>query len=238
MLDALAERGGAQIRELSTALGIPRSTVYRILNSLEAHALVVRSGETAYRLGPKLLRLARAVPGGADLVSVARPAMEALAEEIGATVKLSVLEAGTALVVAVAEGPQTYSITTQVGRRFPLHAGAASKVLAAFAPAAVREALLAAPLPAATPATITDPAALAAELAEVRVRAFAEDRGEFVPGVCAVAVPVFGAGGGCVAALSVPHLQGTPAARREALARGVARAAAALTRLLGGAAPR
>ncbi|QYU66522.1 helix-turn-helix domain-containing protein [Leptolyngbya sp. 15MV] len=116
VLDALAS-GAAGIRDLAAQLGIPRSTVYRVLNSLEAHALVVRGADQVYRLGPHILRLARAVPFGLDLVGTARPVMEALAAELRCTVKLSVLDGAHALVVATVESPESYAVTTQVGRR-------------------------------------------------------------------------------------------------------------------------
>jgi DNA-binding IclR family transcriptional regulator len=234
VLGALAQDGGGQIAELSVALGIPRSTVYRILNSLEAHGLVVRAAEQGYRLGPALVRLARAVPLGADLVSVARPAMDALALRLGVTVKLSVLDADSALVVAVAEGPQTYSVTTQIGRRFPLHAGAASKVLAAFGDAALQARLLAAPLARHTATTITDSRALAAVLAAVRRAGHAEDNGEFVAGVAAIGAPIFDAAGGCVAAVSIPYLPDQRGRQRRALRDGVVGCAQAVTQSLGG----
>lgn len=236
LLDALAQapQAGGQIRDLSAALGIPRSTVYRILNSLAAHRLVERSGDSAWRLGPNLLRLARAVPAGTDLVSLARSEMEALAAALAVTVKLSVLESGDALVVAVAEGPQTYSVTTQVGRRFPLHAGAASKVLAAFGAEDVRQRLIAGKLARHTAATITGPRALAAALEQVVRDGIAEDQGEFVAGVRAIAAPIFDHTGGCVGAVSIPFLPEEPGPRRVAMRAGVADCAAAVTRRLGG----
>lgn len=235
VLDALAT-GAAGIRDLAARLGIPRSTVYRLLNSLEARGLVVRAEDNAYRLGPHLLRLARAVPVGLDLIREARPVMEALAATLRCTVKLSVLDGAEALVVATVESPETYAVTTQVGRRFPLHAGAASKVLAAFATPEQRERLLAGPLPRRTPATITDPAALRAELATVAARGWAEDRGEFAEGVKATAAAVIGPDGACLAALSIPYLFGVTAAREREIRRGLLRAAAELSRTLGGGA--
>jgi len=159
VLEGLAA-GAAGIRDLTVRLGIPRSTVYRVLNSLEARGLAVRGSDNLYRLGPQLPRLARAVPSGFDLVAVSRPLMEDLARALRCSVKLSVLDAGVALVVATAESPETYSVTTQVGRRFPLHAGAASKVLLAFSGEGLGRRLLGGALPGLTPATITDPATL------------------------------------------------------------------------------
>ncbi|MGG5819073.1 IclR family transcriptional regulator [Falsiroseomonas sp. HW251] len=234
LLEALAS-APAGIRELTARLGIPRSTVYRVLNSLEARGLVVRGAENAYSLGPQLLRLARAVPSGFDLVAVARPLMDELARALRCSVKLSVREGEVALVVATAESPETYSVTTQVGRRFPLHAGAASKVLAAFGPEEVQARLLAAPLARLTPATITEADALRRVLEEVRRDRLAMDAGEFAPGIRAVAAPVFGPEGICVAALSIPYLDAEAARRERPIREGLRRCAGAISARLGGA---
>ena len=91
VLDVLAAEGSASITALSTALAIPRSTVYRLLNSLEANAVVVKDGDGAYQLGPRLLRWAHAVGLGTDIVSTCRPFMDRLARELAESVKLSVL---------------------------------------------------------------------------------------------------------------------------------------------------
>ena len=147
-LDLLCGEGEAPtIRDLAARLGVPRSTVYRIVNTLEAHGVARRDAAGRYTPGPRLLAYARAVPRGADLATLAMPALEELADAAQATAKLSVLDGDAALVVAVAPGPGAYSVATQVGRRFPLHAGAASKVLAARLGDVARRALLAGPLP-------------------------------------------------------------------------------------------
>jgi DNA-binding IclR family transcriptional regulator len=233
VMEALAA-GPAVIRDLAALLGIPRSTVYRVLNSLEARGLVMRGADTAYRLGPQLLRLARAVPAGFDLVALARPLMDELAHGLRCSVKLSVLDGDQALVVAVAESPETYAVTTQVGRRFPLHAGAASKVLAAFGTEMLRERLFAGPLSRLTPDTITDRAALHDALRTIRAAGHAEDAGEFAPGIRARAAPVFGPEGVCVAALSIPYLDGTSARREVEIQSALLRCASAITARLGG----
>jgi DNA-binding IclR family transcriptional regulator len=98
------------VRELSDQLKIPKSTVY----SLEAGACVVRLESGSNLLGPRLLRLAQAVGHGVDLISLAKQQiMDELARKQGATVKLSVLDAGTALVVGAVIAPATFSVSTQ-----------------------------------------------------------------------------------------------------------------------------
>lgn len=237
LLDVLARTPGATITGISETLGIPRSTVYRIANSLEARAIAVRDADGGLHLGPQLLRLASAVTRGVDIVSMARPVMERLAAEYFVTVKLSVLDDGAALVVAVIESPKSYSITTQVGSRFPMHAGAASKVLLANADPDLQETFLGGQLRAVTDQTIVDAKAVRALLPAIRAAGFAEDHSEYVPGINAVAAPVFGPDGRCVGAMSVPYLSSLPAKDSMALRDGVMRAAASLTRQIGGYGP-
>ncbi|NKC29592.1 IclR family transcriptional regulator [Falsiroseomonas selenitidurans] len=238
LLDLLCAEGPPLgIREMSARLGIPRSTVYRILNSFEAHGVVLRQAEGGFVPGPRLLAYARAVPPALDLPTLAAPVLADLARVARLTAKLSVLDAGAALVVAVAPGPGAYSITTHVGRRFPLHAGAASKILAAHMPAAARAALLEGPLPRATPATVTDPARLAAILDAARQDGLAHDHAEYTAGVHAMAAPVPGPDGACAAAISVTYLPNEPPARLAAVEAALRQAAGRLARLLGGAPP-
>jgi DNA-binding IclR family transcriptional regulator len=222
------------IRDLSGRLGVPRSTVYRILNSFEAHGLARRDAAGRFTPGPRLLAFARAVPQGVDLVTLAAPVLEELAAAARATAKLSVLDGDAALVVAVAPGPGAYSVTTQIGRRFPLHAGAASKVLAAHMPEAAQKALLRGRLPRATPRTITSGKALATVLQAVREEGVATDEAEFIDGVHAVAAPAFGPDGACIAAISVAYLPIETATRRAELAEAVRTAARRLSVALGG----
>jgi IclR family acetate operon transcriptional repressor len=104
-------------------------------------------------------------------------------------------------VLNVAEVASTYILSSSggwVGRRTRPHAVANGKVLLAFGaiPAA-------ASLERYTEHTITDPGVLGAELAQVRADGYATAVAELEEGLVAVAAPVFGAGGGCVAALSV-----------------------------------
>jgi DNA-binding IclR family transcriptional regulator len=235
-LDLLCSGGDPPtIRDLASRLGIPRSTVYRILNTLEAHGVARRDAEGRYAPGPRLLAYARAVPRGEDLPTLAAPVLAKLAATARATAKLSVLDGDAALVVAVAPGPGAYSVTTQVGRRFPLHAGAASKVLAAHMAERARATAFRRALPRVTGATVTDPAILAKVLAEVRRSGIARDEAEFAEGVHALAAPVVDAGGACVAAVSAAFLQAESEARRKGIEAAVRGAAAELSRLLGAA---
>jgi DNA-binding IclR family transcriptional regulator len=234
ILECLAASGDAlSIRDIAARTGLVRSTVYRSLNTLQSRSFVRQENATTYVLGPQLLRLARAVPRGVDLVELARPVLQKLAADIGASAKLSVLDGGDALVVATAEGPGAYSITTQVGRRFPLHAGGASKMLLAHAPASLRSAYMARDLARFTDHTITDPKRLGRELDHVLAAGLSLDQGEYAEGVHAAAVPVMDPAGACVAALSAPFPATSSAERVADIVAALREAASALERSIG-----
>jgi DNA-binding IclR family transcriptional regulator len=234
VLDILSRDPGATISSLSEQLGIPRSTVYRIVNSLEAGGVATRDQSNGYHLGPKLMRWGAAVPKGVDLVDLAKSHLERLAREETVTAKLSVLDGDAALVVATAEGRGRYTISTQVGSRFPLHAGAASKVLLAYADAALQDRILAGELVAATENTVTDPKVIRALLAQVAAEGYATDHSEFVPGINAVAAPVFGPDGHCIGAISVPYIAAEGLKKEAAWREVVVETAKTLTRQIGG----
>lgn len=222
---------GATIRELVDALGLPRTTIYRLLNSLQLHDMVRRSAEGSYTLGPRLLALAaRVVADGQnyDLASLAMPHLERLSEETGEGSKVSVLDAGGTLVLAAVNGKREYALTVVPGQRLPTHAGAAGKVLLAYLPQADLDAFLAGPLVSYTGRTLTNPKSLARELAKVRRQGWAQDRGEYSPSISAFAAPIPDRAGRVIAALSVPFLTGADPARMERIRVAVVAAAGAI----------
>ena len=116
------------------------------------------------------------------------------------------------LILAVA-GRNEYALSPLVAQSFPLHAGAASKVLLAGMDPAAQSAVLRGPLPRHTELTVVDPAALEAELARIAAEGWAEDRGEHSRSVCALAAPVKDPAGRVVATVSMAYL----AERHEAM---------------------
>ena len=150
VLGAIERRpSGPTIRELTAALGLPRTSVYRILNTLQLHDMVHRDPRGGYHLGRRLLELAARVAAGGgdlDLASFCQPYLDRLAAEVGEGIKLSVLDADGVLVLAVAQGRRDYALTSTRGQHLPAHAGAAGKLLLAYLAAADLDRRLAAPL--------------------------------------------------------------------------------------------
>jgi DNA-binding IclR family transcriptional regulator len=210
LLDALeGAPDGLAAPALVEALGVPRSTVYRILNSLLARKVVRRAFDGNYVLGHRLVSLAAHVRKDlqrVDLAQIALPVMQKLSDASGEPLKLSVRDGDQANVIAATIGIPNSTFAPALASRYPLHAGAASKVIMAHMPAEELTHLLEAPFIRYTPRTIADPQHLAGELARVRKLGFANDHGEHNARVHAIAVPVFEAGGRFLAALSVPFL--------------------------------
>jgi DNA-binding IclR family transcriptional regulator len=226
---------GSTISELAAAVHVPRTTVYRILKTLQSHAVVRRSEAGSYTLGPRLRSLSARIPEheiGYDLAAIALPQLKKLSGEIGESSKVSILESGATVVLVGVHGKRDYALMITEGQRLPIHAGAGSKVLLAHAEKAERDAILRGPLKAFTERTFTQPAALARELARVRRQGWSEDKGEFSPSVHAFGAPIIDSSGRFLAALSVPFLAGADAGRMEALRRSVIAAATAIGALV------
>ncbi len=235
MMDVLGaiehSRDGLSIRELTEELALPRTSIYRILNTLQLHDVVRRDERGGYQLGRRLLALAARVSSrvsATDVGAVAQPYLERLAVDLGEGVKLSVMDAEGVLVLAAAQGRRDYALSVTPGQRMPLHAGAASKLLLAHLPPRELDFWLARPLTAFTARTIVEPKRLQRELGRIRRQGWAQDRGEHAPSILAYAAPVLSRDGRLVAALSVPFLAGAGAARMEEIRRAALAAAAAI----------
>jgi DNA-binding IclR family transcriptional regulator len=210
----------ARIRDLVALLGLPRTTVYRILNSLQSHEMVRRSPSGGYTLGPRLITLASRVLASSqdyDLAQLSLPHLEQLTAEVGEASKVSVRDRDGVLVVAAVKGTQPYALTSSPGQRLPLHAGAAGKVLLAYLPPAELKPLIEGPLSRFTDRTLTDPDKLTQELARIRSRGWSLDRGEYALSVNAVAAPIPDRTGKVIAALSIPFVAGADRERIDRL---------------------
>jgi DNA-binding IclR family transcriptional regulator len=193
--DVHVEQG---VTELAQTIGVHKSTASRLAAVLERAGLLSRHGRR-YRLGVETIRLGTLALRGLDFVDALRPAMQELSRQTGETINLAIPD-GTGI-LNVAEIPATFILSCSsgwIGRRTRPHAVANGKVLLAYGTIPVPGAL-----ERYTERTITDPAVLAAELADVRASGYATAVSELEDGLVAVATPVFDGTGACVAALSV-----------------------------------
>lgn len=196
------------LAELAEAVGLNRTTTYRLLSALQSEGMVERDG-TRYRLGPEIAALGARASGSGELRAAARTEMAALAESIGETVSIEVLVGRDVLILDEVSGRYVVGTVPSVGTRWPAHATSTGKVLLAFARAETLAEFLSEPRARLTPRTIVATTAFGRELLRVQERGFAVTREELEAEFVAVAVPVRGASGAVVASLSI----GGPRAR-------------------------
>lgn len=203
VLEILAARGEMGVTELAEVLGVHKSTVSRLVTALVRRGLLEQHGERGkVALGFGIVRLAASATARMDLARLGQPVCQALAETVGETVNLAVHDGEAAINVAQQFGSGSVTTRNWVGRRTPLHATSAGKVLLAHMESGAQRAFLRRRLPRYTDETVTEPAALRTELARVVDEGHARSFEELEVGLHAVAVPVWGYGGEVVAALS------------------------------------
>jgi DNA-binding IclR family transcriptional regulator len=204
VLEILARQGVAGVTEIAAELGVHKSTASRLIGALERRGLVDQITDRGkYRLGLGMVRLAGAAAGRIDLPGAATTVCDALAAELGETVNVAVLDDDQTVNITQALGQAAVSSYNWVGRRTPSHATSSGKVLLAFAPVAVRRAVLGRPLPRYTAHTVTDPSVLERILSDVERVGWGSTSEELEIGLHAVAAPIRGGDGRVVAAISV-----------------------------------
>ncbi|WP_295013006.1 IclR family transcriptional regulator [uncultured Microbacterium sp.] len=205
-LDLLAAlQGDAQtLDQCAERLGVHKSTVLRLLQTLEAQRFVTHDAQHRYRLGSRLFELAGAALAQRDVREVARPHLERLNEQTGQTVHLAAYESGDVVYIDKLEARSGIRMYSRVGLRAPLHCTAVAKVLLADLPlAARREIAEGIDYEPFTDRTIRTPAEFLAELDRVRADGFARDSAEHETFINCIAAPIRDGAGTVVAAASV-----------------------------------
>jgi DNA-binding IclR family transcriptional regulator len=187
------------LTELATATGIPKSTASRLVGALERRGLIAQDGKRGrLRPGPAILRVAERGMLERNIVELASPYLEALAEASGETINLAVPAPLGVEHVAQLDSRHFLGVGQWLGRSVDFHSTANGKVFLAFGRA---------PLPERpqrhTEHTIADPQQLAAELEQIRQVGYATAVDELEVGLAAMAAPVRGARGDVIAALSI-----------------------------------
>jgi len=194
--------------EVARNLDVARSTAYRYLQSLVQSGFVEEHPGGGFRLGPRILELARLARRGLGLSQLAQPVMQRLAVSTGETVLLTRL-AGTA-VICLERADATergVRVSYEPGQVLPTNAGASAHVLLAWLdPPDLERILATTQFTRFTDRTIVDADRLRRRLADTRAQGVAVSRGELDPDVLGIAAPIRGEGDRVVAGLSVAAL--------------------------------
>jgi IclR family KDG regulon transcriptional repressor len=203
VLEQLSRHRAIGLEDLSKIIKMAKPTVYRFLLTLQELGYARRVDGDRWAMTLKLFNVGSRALDHLDLHSAARPVAEELAEDLGETVHMGVLEGDSAVYVLKIESRFTIRMFSRVGRRIPLYCTAIGKVLLAFIKEDEREsALKGVRLLAFTKKTLTTRASLYAELTRIREQGFALDDEEHEQGIHCIGAPIFDHTGAIVATIS------------------------------------
>ena len=196
--------GDRSLDQLATELDVHKTTVLRLLRTMEAERFVRRDEAHRYRLGSRLFALADASREQHVVRDVAAPHLRKLNQRTGQTVHLAAYENGQVIYIDKLDSVQSVRMYSQVGVPAALHSTAVGKVLLAAQPARQREALLATiEYHQFTPNTITGPDQLRDELDKVRAQGWSHDRAEHESFINCIGAPITERSGRVVGAVSI-----------------------------------
>lgn len=181
------------VTEIAKNLCISKSTAYGILQSFQEEGMVSKDTVTKkYTIGREMMKLAKMVFKGQDLVSVARPFLEHLAELVDETVFLGVREYDSVKILEVVEAKKDFKISSPIGTKLPINAGATGKIfLSIMSNDDIVNLLSEKGLPEYTENSITDINRYIEEIEKTRRLGYSLDMGEYLKGVVSAGTLVY-----------------------------------------------
>jgi DNA-binding IclR family transcriptional regulator len=225
----------AAIPEVAEAVGLSRSTTYRIAERLrQLGFLEVTATTNRWRLGREAVQLGVVALQSTDVMHVAPEPLKLLLQMAGEAVNLAVFDSDSMVLLYREQGPQSVTISSRLGSHRPMHASSLGKAfLAAMAEPERRLLLTRLTLKRYSDRTITSTAALEREIAEIRARGYAIDHSEFEPTLACAAAAIFDHRRQPVAAISVSGPAERVLPQVERIGRQVADTARAISERLG-----
>jgi len=199
------QREGLGVTEIGSRIGLHKSTVYRLLNTLAERGYIEKDDKySTYRIGLKFLEISSLYLNQLELKTEALPYMRKLAEIVGQPVHLAILDGKEAVYIEKVEALNSIRMYSQIGRRIPLHCSAIGKVLlSGLKEKDCEDVIKNLKLLKFTDNTIVDHSKLLNEVNSVRVKGWAIDDEEHEEGIRCVAAPVYDYSGKIIAAVSV-----------------------------------
>lgn len=205
MLEAFSdERPALSAGDLAEAVGLNRTTAYRLLTALESVEYVVRDpANDTYRLGSGLIALGSRAQRANSVRGVSLPEMQFLAAQTGETATLEILSGQELVIIEEVPGDFVTSGSQHIGTRWPVYATSTGKAILAYMSPVELSPFLAQPLTPLTEKTITSAGDLRKCLEDIRRLGYAAAIEELELGFVAVGAPIFNADGRVSAAISL-----------------------------------
>lgn len=193
-----------KLSEISDELGLNKSTVHGIINTLKQHGLIEQDEKTQkYRLGLYLIGLGELVVSSIDVRAIGYPIIEEVCQILEETVHAVVLDCTDVVYIDKKECDNSVRISTKIGSRSPSYCTADGKVMLAYLDLKKQTIIIPDDIPKFTPNTITDKSEIMKELVDIKERGYAIDNEEYETGLVCVAAPVFDHSGAVKYAISV-----------------------------------
>ena len=194
--------GAAGVTELADIVGLPKSTVSRLLSTLEQLGAVeqITSGGR-YRIGVGFLEIADAVQPGRDLGAAAKPHLVALMNDTGEATGLSVMDGGSVRYIDQVESTNAVQVRDWTGESVPLHVVSSGLVLLAHSPTEFVDDYLSRPLERFTANSVVEHRAVRKRLTAIRHLGFCWVYEEFLEGINSVAAPIISRTGEVIGAV-------------------------------------
>jgi IclR family transcriptional regulator, KDG regulon repressor len=184
---------GISLADLSKRIGVPKSTLFRILTTLEHNSIVNHDEQRRkFTLGIKLLDWGNSALSRIDLKTVAHPHLVRMANETKESYYLAILDHHEVIIVDRVDTPEIWTMVARLGQRSPVHATASGQVLISdLKPDVLEKIIERSGLKKYTPKTITSLKKLKERLEQVKGEGFAVADAEYKPDLCALAAPIF-----------------------------------------------
>lgn len=194
---------GMSLAQLAKETRVPKSTMFRILHTLQEHSIVIEDAERKiFTLGMKLLDWGNAALSKIDLKTIAHSYLVNLAHETRESFYLAILDHDEVILIDHVDTPEVWKMVTRLGHRSPVHCTATGLILiAALSDEALEHLTERHGLKRFTPKTITSLSKLKKRLDDVRRLGYAVADAEYKPDLCAVAVPLWDHSGKVTASL-------------------------------------
>lgn len=204
ILEELSRSGSLGLNDVTQRTKVSKSTVFRILTTLNNLGYIVRDEDRNYYVSPSLADLVSEVATTEVLRRLALPHMLRLRDTYGETVNLGYLELDKVKYIEVVPSEYALRLHEKPGATVHVHASALGKAILAFSELGYAESLLRGrELQIFTRNTVTDPDAILGELRRIHDRGYAFDRGEISPLATCVAAPILDSTGQAIAAISI-----------------------------------
>lgn len=196
LLQVVADNPCTGLSELSRLSGLNKSRAYRMLCTLAEHHFVIQNDDSSYQLGHQLLTLGHIAKSQSNWLNIAESIIEPLVTEFNENLQIRIRENLEIVQVWRRVSSQPLQVRSEAGNRRPLGAGAAGKILLAFASASTQDKFFS-NLSAEQTQLLQD------KIQQIQQQGFYVSNGDLTEGVCAVAIPLYDAQKQCIACLSL-----------------------------------